>query len=304
MKIFNKLPKMSVQKEYEKHTEIKPEDIENVQLWLEEQPHLPREHITDLDLILAYHSRDCNIEQAKQVIDLNYTLRGLLTFYSNREVDNCLERALQTWLVTPLSTNTKEGYRPIYCQLLDTNLNKFVYSDVVRAFVMIVDLWQYEEGTVPGVAIMLNMDKVSISHISRMELNVAQQFLYFLQEAMFIQLKEFHFVNAPHYINTLLDMIRPFLRKEMLDKIKVHYVGSNSLEEYLPLHALPKEAGGNYKDGLILRDEILSKLKANRKFFEEDYKKRVDESKRPGGPKSLSTFFTSVEETFKNLEID
>lgn len=60
---------------------------------------------------------------------------------------------------------------------------------------MIVDLWQHEEGTVPGVAIMLNMDKVAISHISRIDLNVAQQFLYFLQvcsdnyrRSLFIQL--------------------------------------------------------------------------------------------------------------------
>lgn len=43
------------------------------------------------------------------------------------------------------------------------------------------------------------------------------------------------------------------MRKEMLDKIKVHYIGSNSLEEYLPVDALPKEAGGSYKDGLALR---------------------------------------------------
>lgn len=37
---------MSVQKEYEKHSEIKPEEIQNLRFWLEEQPHLPCEHIS------------------------------------------------------------------------------------------------------------------------------------------------------------------------------------------------------------------------------------------------------------------
>lgn len=50
---------------------------------------------------------------------------------------------------------------------------------------MLMDLNQWEEGTVPGVAVILNMDKVSISHLSRMDLNVAQQFFYFLQVFLF-----------------------------------------------------------------------------------------------------------------------
>lgn len=46
---------------------------------------------------------------------------------------------------------------------------------------MILDLFLYEEGTVPGVAVIINMDKVSLDHMSRIDLVVAQQFFYFLQ---------------------------------------------------------------------------------------------------------------------------
>lgn len=46
---------------------------------------------------------------------------------------------------------------------------------------MIVDLWQYEEGTVPGIVIILNMKDVSLGHISQIDLIVAQQFFYYLQ---------------------------------------------------------------------------------------------------------------------------
>lgn len=46
---------------------------------------------------------------------------------------------------------------------------------------MIIDLCLFEEGTLPGIAVLLNMDKVSLSHLSRVDLTVAQQFFYFIQ---------------------------------------------------------------------------------------------------------------------------
>ncbi|XP_049865663.1 alpha-tocopherol transfer protein-like [Pectinophora gossypiella] len=293
-----------VQKEYEKNTNIKPSDIKCIRDWLSKQPHLPKDHITDLDLILAFHCCECCSDTTKRVIDLNYTLRSLFTFYQLRTIDERLEGALRTWLITPLATTTKKGYRAIYCQLLDSDSQKFIYGDVVRAFVMIMDLWLSEEGTAPGTVVIVNMDKVSLGHVSRIDLTVAQQFFYFLQEAMFVRLKEFHFINAPSFMDNLMSMVRPFMKKELLEMLQVHPAGSSTVQEYIPISALPKDAGGDNKNGEQLRDEIWNKLKANENFFQEESKCRVDESKRPGGSKNLSTFFSGIDASFKRLEID
>lgn len=42
------------------------------------------------------------------------------------------------------------GYRIIYLRLLDFDSKNFNFNDVVRTFMMVFDLWQYEEGTWPG----------------------------------------------------------------------------------------------------------------------------------------------------------
>ncbi|XP_026748247.2 uncharacterized protein LOC113509143 [Galleria mellonella] len=294
----------SVAKEFNKIPHLKPEDIETIRNWLKTQPHLPNQQVTDLDIVLAYHCCEYNMELTKQVIDLNYTLRTMFSFYSNRDINKSLELALHTWLITPLQTVTPEGYRAVYCQLLDDDPKKSVYSDLVRAFVMILDLWQYEEGTVPGIIIIVNMDKVTLNHITRIDLKVAQEFFYFIQEAMFIRLKEFHFINAPVFVDKMLTMMKPIMKKEMLDLLKVHQVGSNTLEQYIHLETLPKDAGGHNENSQELRDKVWNKLKLNKKFFEEESKKRVVESKRPGQPKTISTIFPGLEESFKNLEID
>ncbi|XP_060800867.1 alpha-tocopherol transfer protein-like [Amyelois transitella] len=292
-----------VQKEYEKNSHIDPKDIKLIQTWLVQQPHLPQ-NITDLEVILAYHSCESNIELTKRVIDLNYTLRTMFSFYSNRDINKSLEVAMNTWLITPLSTPTPKGHRAIYCQLLDEDPNKSVYKDAVRAFMMVMDLWQFEEGTAPGTVFIVNMDRVSLAHLTNVDVNVAQEFFYFVQEAMFINLKEFHFINAPSYIDKLLNLIKPLMKMDTFNLLKVHTVGSQTLEEYVPLDALPKEAGGNNKDSYELRDAIWNKIRLNKEFFEAESLKRVDESKRPDGPKTISSIFPSVEGSFKKLNID
>ncbi|XP_075972887.1 uncharacterized protein LOC142974446 [Anticarsia gemmatalis] len=292
---------ISVQKEYEKLSNVKPEDIKEIMAWLGTQPHLPHQYISELDVILAYHSCACDTEVTKRVIDVNYTLKTLFPFYQDRKMDERLEFAFQTWLIIPLQTVTKKGYKTIYCELLDADPQKFVYADVVKAFFMVMDLWQYEEGTVPGVALFVNLDRVSLGHISKVDLIVAQQFFYFLQEAMFVCLKEFHFINAPTFIDKLLAMVRPFMKDELLDILKVHQTDANTLDEYISKNDLFKENGENKG---ALKERICNKLTANAKFFENESKKRVDESKRPGGSKSMSIFFPGIEESFKNLDID
>ncbi|CAB3236213.1 unnamed protein product [Arctia plantaginis] len=275
---------ISVQKEYEKLRNVKQEDIKEIMAWLGTQPHLPHQYITELDVILAYHSCACDTEVTKRVIDVNYTLRTLFPFYQNRKMDKCLENAFQTWLIVPLSNVTKKGYKPIYCELLDADPQKFVYGDVIKAFFMVMDLWQYEEGTVPGVALIVNLDRVSLGHISKVDLTIAQQFFYFLQEAMFVCLKEFHFINAPTFIDKLLAMVRPFMKDELLDILKVHQTDVNTLDEYISTNDLLK---ANKENKEALKDTICSRLAANSTFFEDESKQRVEESKRPGGSKSM-----------------
>lgn len=50
---------------------------------------------------------------------------------------------------------------------------------------------------------------------------------------MFVCLKEFHFFNAPTFVDKLLSMVKPFMKDELLSIFKVHPADSNTLEEYI-----------------------------------------------------------------------
>lgn len=79
------------------------------------------------------------------------------------------------------------------------------------------------------------------------------EFVDAFQEAMFVRLKEFHFINAPSFMDKLMSMFKPFMKENMLQIVHSHQVGSNTLNEYLPISALPKDAGGEESESTILK---------------------------------------------------
>lgn len=53
-------------------------------------------------------------------------------------------------------------------------------------------------------------------------------------------------MSAPSFVDVLLMIIRPFMKKELLDMLVIHQIGSKTIDKYVPIEALPKEAGGNF----------------------------------------------------------
>lgn len=74
---------------------------------------------------------------------------------------------------------------------------------------------------------------------------------------MLLKVKGLHFLNAPSFMDRLMMMLKPFMKKELLDVLKIHQIGARTFDDYMPLTALPKEAGGEYKsfDQLRGKDE-------------------------------------------------
>ncbi|XP_063896561.1 clavesin-1 [Helicoverpa armigera] len=291
--------------EYKKKNQISPEDIKKFRDWVDTQPHLPGELITDLDLILTYHCCNRSSEVSKQVLDLHYTLKTLFTnFFKDRIVDDKILKTMSYYVLAPLETRGYDGSAIFFCRLLDYDAKNFVFADAIRACLMLVDLWQYEEGTWPGFMIIIDLDHCTLSHIARLDLQSVQQFLYFLQEAMLLKIKSLHFLNAPSFMDKLMMILRPFMKKELLDMLSIHQTGSKTIEKFMPIEGLPKGAGGQYKSLEQIRDDNITKMKNSKQFFVEENKKRVVEDKRPGKPKTISDIFGGVEGSFKKLDID
>ncbi|CAH0595556.1 unnamed protein product [Chrysodeixis includens] len=296
---------ISLEDELKKKTGITPQDIQKLRGWLGTQPHLPGDYITDLDLALIYHCCDRSAEVSKQVLDLHYTLRTLFTsFFKDRVMDDKIEKNLQYVLLQPLQVRSREQDAVLYCRLLDYEPKNFDFAKSLRSVLMILDLWQFEEGTWPGFVLIFDLDGLKLGHLAKLDVQSIQQFLYYLQEAMLVKVRGLHFLNAPSFMDRLMMMIKPFMKKELIDVLIIHQIGAKTLDKHVPMVGLPKGAGGEFKSFDELRDETIARLNANKQFFVEENKKRVVEAKRPGKPKTISDIFGGVEGSFKKLDID
>ncbi|XP_063628691.1 clavesin-1-like [Cydia splendana] len=293
-----------VEKEYLKNPDISPEDVQKLREWLKTQPHLPEKYLDDLDLLVTYHCCENSAEVAKQVLDLHFTLRTLFTpYFKDRCFDKKAEYTLETVVFAPLSMPLVRGYRGFYARLIDPDPRHFNFVDVVRTFMMVFDLWQYEEGTWPGFELIVDLDTAVAGHLARVEIMAIRQVLYFLQECMLVKLKAVHFLNAPGWMDKLMMMLKPFLKKDLLELICIHQRGSDSVYKYIPKAALPKGSGGGYKDFETIKEETFELLQSNRDFFRDENRRRVNEALRKGKKTTVEDLF-GIQGSFKKLDID
>ncbi|XP_063628689.1 clavesin-1-like [Cydia splendana] len=294
-----------LEKEYAKKTGVTPEDVAKLRAWLTTQPHLPGDLLTDLDLILAYYCCQRSAEVSKQVLDLHFTLKTLFNnFFKDRLVTEKTFATLSMCGTVPIKARAYDDSAVFYCCLTDADAKKFVFHECIRVALMTLDLWQEEEGTWPGLQIIFDMRMFSLQHLAKLDLQTMQQFLYYLQEAMLVKVTGLQFINAPSFIDKVMMLIRPFLKKELMECLFIHQIGATTLEKHLPMDSLPEEAGGKGVSVIKATEDLKERMRLNTDFFEQENKRRVVESRRPGRPKTISDIFGGIEGSFKKLDID
>lgn len=71
-------------------------------------------------------------------------------------------------------------------------------------------------GTSEGLVIIMDASGLSFGHIARLNLMNVKKILYYVQEAIPVRLKAIHIFNTVPIIDTLLNMIKPFAKAELL----------------------------------------------------------------------------------------
>ncbi|XP_050672321.1 clavesin-1-like isoform X2 [Leptidea sinapis] len=294
-----------IEEEYKKNHGVTPEDVMVLRKWLKTQPHLPERHITDLDLVLAYHSCNRSTEVTKQTLDLNYTFRTKITeYFQSRTLDSNMTKMLNNLVIIPLAGRSHDGNAVFYSQLVDTDLSTFSCTEGLKAMLMIIDLWQYEEGTWPAFEMVANFANYTFGHITKIDLRSIQLMAFYLQEAIPLKLKRIHLINTSPIIDRLIAVMKPFLKSELLNSLHIYSDGIAALHNHIPVQHFPKDVGGEYKTLNECKDNILKKLRENATFFAKESKKRVSEELRQNEQRWDRAYEHLVYGSFKKLDID
>nr|XP_022907105.1 alpha-tocopherol transfer protein-like [Onthophagus taurus] len=288
--------------EYEKNKELNKDDVKYLTEWINKQPHLPK--INELQLILFLHSCYYKLEPTKTCIENFYTVRGHCPeFFSKRNPKENHKEVIDLVLYRPLELLTpNEGYKVIYARLINTDVDKYSFPTQVKAFDMASMLMLHLEGTHKGLIIVTDMQGATFAHLTKLNPLHLKKFFFYLQDCMPVRMKGLHFINIPSWIDKLMALIKPFMKKELLEVLQLHS-DLETLYKYVPQSCLPKDYGGNAESFQELAKKQRKLLLENADYFIEEEKLITDESKRPGKPKNAGDIF-GVEGSFKKLNID
>ncbi|GJQ85280.1 hypothetical protein Trydic_g23179 [Trypoxylus dichotomus] len=291
-----------IEEEYKKNKDLCKEDVQALREWMVKQPHLPK--ISDFQIILFLHSCYYRVESTKTCIETFYTAKtNYPEFFKDRDPIQYRSQLLEVGLLTPLKLRTPAGYQIIFIKFLNLDPSKFIVADFVKSFDMAAMLMLHQEGTAAGHIILADLKGLTFGHVTRLTPTYLMKFFFYLQEALPFRLKALIFINIPSFMDKIMAIIKPFVKKELLNNFQLYTDKLDGLYATIPQKCLPKDYGG--ENGTI--DELIEQRNRNfvqnRKFFLEDEKLKSDEFKRTDKTRNSGNVF-GMDGTFKKLEID
>ncbi|XP_015124598.1 alpha-tocopherol transfer protein [Diachasma alloeum] len=202
-----------------------------------------------------------------------------------------------------LEGETPEGFAITYGRLIDVGPSHFTWNNTMKLWNIVTDLWIRERGTMKGHLFVVDIEGVTFGHAGRLSPLGFKKYFTFLQDALPVRLKGLHFIHSSPVMEVILSMMKPFMKKELLEILHVHTT-NDTVEKFFPVDLLPNESGGKAGSVMELHMDNIKKLEANRDWFLEDEQTmRVDETLRVGKQKTATDLF-GVEGSFKKLDID
>ncbi|KAG5875651.1 hypothetical protein JTB14_018649 [Gonioctena quinquepunctata] len=293
---------IDVNEVYKNDENLKREDVHNLQDWIERQPHLPK--VTELQVALFLHSCYYSNELAKSTMDTYFTVKTLCPeIFGNRiPKDPLVQQTTNCVLISALPKLTPQEELVIFIKLTDANPDNYNLVAQLNCFDMFLLLHLHQNGPPKGIVIITDMKGMVFGHFLKLSVVAIKKFLYYLQEGMPIRLKTIHYFNIVPFMDKVVALVKPFMKKELWDSLVIH-TEMNTLYKYVPKDILPQEYGGSCESIDILQEKFKAQINDNAELFRFQESQVVDESKRPGKPKSVSNVF-GMEGTFKKLAVD
>ncbi|KAG6449790.1 hypothetical protein O3G_MSEX006247 [Manduca sexta] len=279
-------------------------DLATIKEWLRKQPHLPNEW-DDNCLMTFLRGSSFSLEKCKRKLDMYFTMRAACPeFFANRDINRTELTELMSRAQGPtLPGLTPQGRRVTFCRALDKDVDTNMLNDAFKIAMMIGDIRLKEE--IEGVAgdiYVLDASTIIPSHLGKVSPAAIKKFMICVQEAYPVKLKEVHIINASAIVDAAYNIVKPFLKEKMKNRIFFH-TDITELQKYIPKEIIPIEYGGNGCSMEEVNIAWMKKLEEYIPWFKEQENIKADEALRPGKPTNYDELF-GIDGSFRQLSID
>ncbi|XP_063980095.1 alpha-tocopherol transfer protein-like [Diachasmimorpha longicaudata] len=252
-----------------KYPELTNELLQELRIYCEERGIA---QVPDEKLALFAHSCYFEPEAAKRCMNVYYKLRSTVPeFFANRDpTSDHIQHSLRALQFVALPKPDRNGNRIIFHRLADYRPNQYIFNDGVKLLQMSVDASLYEEGCSPGYIFLFDMQGVRLGHLTRLSITSIRRFFEYLQEGLPVRLKGIHVLNAVWFMDKVLGLVRPFMKRELFDMLHLYTGDVSDIYEHISPECLPSDFGGNLECLETLHEKHSRRLHDLRDYFLEE----------------------------------
>lgn len=287
---------------------VRKRDVLAIREWLSKQPHLPN-HIDDTRIERFLFGCKNSIERCKTILERYFSVRTAIPeFFAvrdplAREIQECCETI--HYFVLPSLTD--EGHRVTILRLRNTGIEKFSIQAISRRILMVLDTRLMEEQCLSNIMV-IDLEGFSVVHFTKCSptQSIVRKSMLAVQDSMPMRLHRVHFLHAPAFIESILNIFYPLLKDRLIQKFCIHTGGGEELHTYMDKDILPNEWGG--KAGTLdeLNDAWKKKIEKNRDWFlrEEKLSRTNEKARLPEAKTKLLAELDGLQGSFRQLNID